>query len=164
MLYCLRSTRHVGAFCNKSAAVRQQCFCIIAANLILRRTGERTIAFNAPWSFALKILDAVFVGVFLDTPAFNVLQVHYEGEFLSVNAVRIVDCPAGVGKADDLCTKLIEFFNHVLCNISGAGDGTNLTLEILAACFQHFFGKIHTAVPCGFRPYQRTAPVQGLAG
>ena len=106
----------------------------------------------------------VFFRVGFDAPALDVLQVHDEGELLGVDALFIIDVSVGIGNRDDLAAQLKDFFDGVLGHVAASGDEAGFAFQGLVAGGQHFCGKVNAAVSGCFRPDERSAPVQALAG
>src|ERR1022692_1827849 len=92
---------HIGAFAHADAAVADQGLRVAAADFILRRARQRNLARHAPGPFALEILALDLLGVFLDAPALNVLELLEERQPLGINALRVMNKTVGIGEGDD---------------------------------------------------------------
>ena len=106
----------------------------------------------------------VLLRVLHDPSAPDVLQIHDVRELLAVDAVLVVDEPAGVAEGDGLRPEVEELLHRVLRHVAGTRDETGLVLERLVARLQHLLGEVDGAVAGRLGPDQRAAPVEALAG
>ncbi len=156
---------HVGTLANGDTAAGNQSLGVLQVQLVLGGAGEGHIELGQfPGPLTWEELTAVLLGVLLDTAAADVLELHDKVPLLTRDPIRIVDGPAGIREGDNLAAQLVDLLGCVLCNVSGAGDGNGLALEIGATNLQHLLGEVDTAVAGGFRPDERSAPLQALAG
>ena len=83
------------------------------------------------------VFYAVFLGIFLDAAAFNVLELHDVGQLFGVYAVRVVDIAVRVGTGDGFGTKVNEFLYRILGNVSCARDQHRLARKVNVSRPQH---------------------------
>ncbi len=91
----------------------------------------------------------IFLGILLDASALHVLQLHHVGQFVGVNAVRVVDVAVGIRQRQHRGTQLDALLGSILCHITRTGDQHLLALQFNAACLQHGVQEIDRAVACG---------------
>src|SRR4029077_10395902 len=92
-----RHAGHVGRFRDKITTVIDQFLGVFGCDLVLRRTRESAVAFYAPRPLAGHIFGAAeFFRVLADASATDVFDAHYEGQLFLIDAVLVVNEPAGI--------------------------------------------------------------------
>jgi hypothetical protein len=84
---------HVGTLAHDPDAIRDQRRRIVTVNFVLSGGGEGDVAGHAPWFPSGIELAAEPIGVLADAPPPDVLEVHHEGKFFAIDAVRVVNEP-----------------------------------------------------------------------
>ena len=122
-MYSIGGTGHIGTLGDTDTAVVEQCFGMLDVKLVLRGTRQSDIARHLPRLLCLmKSSGCIFFGIFRNSTASIVLQVHHVLQFFGVDTVLVVDIATGIGKRHHFATQLNDLFGGELGHISGSGD------------------------------------------
>ena len=155
---------HVGAFRHGFHAVGNQHARRINVELVLGGTRQRDIHRYTPQLLAFEVDQTKFtriVGNATVAAGFNFAQT---GQLLFGETGLIDDGTAGVGGGDNACTEFHRFFDGVLCDVTGAGNGHTGAFKAKAMTLEHRFRKVHQAITGGFRTNQTAAERKTFAG
>ena len=86
-----RSRRHVGTFTHGHYAVGYQLAGLVAVDFVLSGRRQCDVCLFAPRPCACHVFATVFLCIFTDTSAIQVLKFHDVVELFAVDSVRIVD-------------------------------------------------------------------------
>ena len=130
--------------------------------LVLRGAGQRDVALDAPHPAALVIFAVRTIGLVLGQAC--TLDLLDLLERRHVDTVRIVHPAGGIADGHDLRAQLLRFFDRIDRHVARTADSDGLARKALATHLEHLGGEVDEAVAGRFRPGQRAAVGQALAG
>jgi len=167
----LRSARHVGTLTDGNAAGSGKSLSVNLVELVLGGARKSDVNLGGPDAVALGVSGGdsvggsrVLSGVLADSATLVVLQIHDEGQLLTVNTLGVVDPTTGVGHGDRNTAQVQDLLASVLGHVSGSGKRDGGTLEGLALGGKHLTGEVDQTVTGGLRTDEGSSVLKALSG
>ena len=154
--------RHVGAFADDAAAVRNQTFRGFKVDFALRRARQGDVALDVPDATAAFVVLGFRMNIFVlgNSAALFFLDV-FDGD--DIDTVRVVNVAVRVGAGNDFGAKFLRLLNRVNRHVAGAADNHGLIFEVDIFGVEHIFDEVQQAVAGRLGARQTAAVSQALA-